>query len=244
MQTTFNLRRFGKLLRHDLLRCRPRYGQVGGTIIGGMLFPTLMVLVQFLMGREEYSGQSLAMYRLLLAILYPLGMSVIQPFQLYSQVAKPGQGIYYALLPASKSEKYWCMLLMTLVVVPVITMIGALALDTLLALFHVGPWQQFFWQFEVGHPVNPWLVANAVVAAALPVVVAIWLNAFRGKWVAMVAFVAWMIWLAVCVASLIVCSKWHSNKFDTLLGIAFGIQVVLLVAAIVLGRRRMDRLTY
>lgn len=244
MQSTFNLRRFGLLLRYDLHRCHPRYGEVGRTIISGIMFPTLMVLVQLLMRGELYEGSAMVVYRLCLAVGYPIGMAVIQHFQLYPQVAKPGKGIYFALLPASKSEKYLSMLLMTLVVMPAITILGALALDTLLALFHVGPWQEFFWQHEVDWTINPWIAANIAVAAALPAVVAIWINTIRSKWITLLAFLAWLLWLVVSVASMVALLRWHTNKFDTLLGIAFGIQLLALVAAIVFGRRRMDRMTY
>ena len=82
MQSTFNLRRFGKLVRHNLQVLDPRYSTVGGSLVSAPLFPVLMVLMQLLMGMGSTNyGEPL--YRLLLAVGFPFMMSFTLPGQLY-----------------------------------------------------------------------------------------------------------------------------------------------------------------
>ena len=248
MQSTFNLRRFGLLLRHDLHLCRPGYGEMFATILGGMLFPTFMVLVQWITGYGSIDAAS-PLYRLLITVGYSCAMGFAIPSQLYFQVAGKGKGrgkrrnsgVYYALLPASKGEKYWVMFLMSLLVVPVFIITGALMLDTLLALFHVGPWQQFFWQIgPIKYPINPWFTANLVAFEVLAVAVALWVNAIRNNWITLVAvLILFGLMFLVVAGSLALVVEFAPFQVAI-----FALQLVMLAAAILLGRRRLNRITY
>lgn len=244
MQSTFNLRRFGKLVRHNLQVLHPRYSTVGGSLVSAPLFPVLMVLMQLLMGMGTTNyGEPL--YRLLLAVGFPFMMSFTLPGQLYSPQPKKGRGIYFALLPASKAEKYWSMYLVSVVIVPGVLAAGALALDTLIALCHVGPWQQFFWQIgPLKHPFTPWMLANMAVAILLCMAGVLWLSAFRNKVVVALGWIGALVWMtAGCLGQLVI---WHEVAHGNVrwMAIFLAVQLAMLALVVWLGRRKLDRMTY
>ena len=60
--------------------------------------------------------------------------------------------IYYAMLPASKAEKFCSALLFSLIVCPLAVYLGSLVLDVFLTVVPFGPWQEWIWQGEMGFP--------------------------------------------------------------------------------------------
>lgn len=64
--------------------------------------------------------------------------SLIAPFRLYGECNKGKEGIYFAMLPASKLEKYLSMIIHCIVVVPLLVLGGSIAVDSLLWLLPFG----------------------------------------------------------------------------------------------------------
>lgn len=241
-QSTFNLRRFLRLVRHDLQLCDPRYSVQGASMLSAVLFPVLMVVMQTLLSNESNAGEPL--YRLLLAVNFPIFWGLTLPANIFFHADKKDRGAYFALLPASKCEKYWSMFLVSLVIVPAVLVVGSLAVDTLVALFRVGPWQRFFWQVgPLVHPFPLWFAPIVAALAVLAVAVSIWIASFRSKALAATALIAFFLWLGASVGTMVV--LWDkSSAPQWLLPAFFLVQLAMAALMVFVGRRRLDRLEY
>ncbi len=242
MQSTFNLRRFSRLVRHDLQLLDPRYSVQGASMLSAVLFPVMMVVMQTLLGYESNAGSPF--YRLLLAVGFPLFWGLKLPASIFFRADKKNRGLYFALLPASKCEKYWSMFIVSLVVVPTVLTLGSLLLDTLLALFRIGPWQQFAWQIEPMHrPITPWIPRNAVAMLLSVMAAAIWAGTFRNKVASAAVWIAILAWSVFSSLGLLL--LWgEMGMGDTALAAFFVAQFLLFALMAFVGRRRLDRLAY
>ena len=246
MSPTFDPRRFLRLVRHDLQLLHPRYSTQGASMLSAVLFPVMMVIVMTLFG-DDPELHSSPLYRLLLCLGFPLFHSVTIPYStisLQQEKGKKNRGIYFALLPASKCEKYWSMFIVSLVVVPTVLVLGTLLLDTLLALFRIGPWQQFAWQVgPLIHPVPYWLPLLVLMLPPLAVASAIWTATFRSKALVFLAWMALLLWLGASVGTTL--ALWGKPTVPQwILPAYFALQLALFALMVFLGRRRLDRMTY
>ena len=247
MKDAFDMRRFLRLVRHDLQLLHPRYSTQGASMLSAVLFPVMMVIVMTLVG-DDPELHSSPLYRLLLCLGFPLFHSVTIPYStisLQQEKGKKNRGIYFALLPASKCEKYWSMFIVSLVVVPAVLVFGSLLLDTLLALFRIGPWQQFAWQIgPLIHPVPYWMPLLVLVLPLVAVAFAIWTATFRSK---ALAFFGWMmallLWLGASVGTMF--ALWGRPTVPQWIPPAIlALQLALFALVVFLGRRRLDRMAY
>lgn len=74
--------------------------------------------------------------------------SMVSPSRMYRTCNLPKEGIYFAMLPASKLEKYLSMLLYTIIVCPLLCLFGSIVLDYFLALLPFGPYSKWLWQTD------------------------------------------------------------------------------------------------
>ena len=246
MRDAFDIRRFLRLVRHDLQLLHPRYSTQGASMLSAVLFPVMMVIVMTLVG-DDPELHSSPLYRLLLCLGFPLFHSVTIPYStisLQQEKGKKNRGIYFALLPASKCEKYWSMFIVSLVVVPTVLTLGSLLLDTLLALFRIGPWQQFAWQVgPLIHPVPYWMLLLVLMLPPLAVVSAIWTATFRSKAQAFLGLMALVLWLGASVGTMF--ALWGRPTVPQWIPPAIlALQLALFALVVFLGRRRLDRMTY
>ena len=193
MSQTFDIKRFGKMLRHDVRRCSPTYGTVGPMMISLVLFVPLMTLVNSVTETMDVD----ASYRLSMMTMITLFDVASLPLQLYANIDKKkrNSGIYYAMLPASKLEKYLSIAILSLVVVPVAVMAVNVALDTLLVAVHAPYYSQYLWQSGL----VSWLTLPVLVNCLLVFVGAtlgfIFANVIKSSgWRNVVSFLLWM-WL-------------------------------------------------
>lgn len=193
MNNSFDIKRFGKMLRHDVRRCSPSYGVVGPMMISLVLFVPLMTLVNSVTETMDVD----ASYRLAMMTMITLFGAASLPLQLYANIDKKkrNSGIYYAMLPASKLEKYLSIAILSLVVVPVAVMAVNVALDTLLVAVHAPYYSQYLWQSGL----VSWLTLPVLVNCLLVFVGAtlgfIFANGIKSSgWRNVVSFLLWM-WL-------------------------------------------------
>ena len=73
---------------------------------------------------------------------------MVTPSRMYRTCNLQKEGIYYAMLPASKLEKYLSMLLFTIVVCPLLCFLGGMVLDYFLTLLPFGPYNKWLWQTD------------------------------------------------------------------------------------------------
>lgn len=134
----FSWQRFGKVVRHDLGTLPSQYGVI---LLVLTLLPTAVwLLVMTFNGLQPTSVPPLVR-RVLLAVTVQLA-ACLTPARLYRTCNMPHEGIYFAMLPASKLEKFLSVLLFTLVICPLMVLCGTLAVDTLLTLLPFGPFHE------------------------------------------------------------------------------------------------------
>ena len=129
MSLSFDIRRFGKLVRHDVCRCSPRFSAVGSMLISSLFFVPVMVLSQIVTGTAYGAG-----YRLVLIVAESVAMASQIPMLLYTYVTqkKKRGDLYFAMLPASKLEKYLSIVLLSMVIVPLALVGASIVIDSLL----------------------------------------------------------------------------------------------------------------
>ena len=139
MNNTFNINRFGKILKHDGLNFFPNLILALAIL---WAIPVIIYLFAALMPTDETKDAFDAMSRIdLISTLTSIAL-IIAPARLYRYCNDSRKGIGYAMLPASALEKFLSMVFYCVVVTPIIYVAGALAIDSILALFH-GPYEGF-----------------------------------------------------------------------------------------------------
>ena len=139
MNNTFNINRFGKILKHDGLNFFPNLIL---TLAILWAIPVIVYLFAALMPTHDINDAFDAISRIdLISTLTNIAI-IIAPARLYRYCNDSRKGINYAMLPASTLEKFLSMIIYCVIVTPIIYVAGALAIDSILALFH-GPYEGF-----------------------------------------------------------------------------------------------------
>ena len=138
MNNTLNINRFGKILKHDGLNFFPNLIL---TLAILWAIPVIVYLFAALMPTDEKDAFDAFSRVDLISTLANIAI-IIAPARLYRYCNDSRKGIGYAMLPASTLEKFLSMILYCVIVTPIIYVAGALAIDSILALFH-GPYEGF-----------------------------------------------------------------------------------------------------
>ena len=139
MNNTFNINRFGKILKHDGLNFFPNFILALAIL---WAIPVVIYLFTILMPTEETIHIYNAMSRVsIIDFLLKIAI-IIAPAILYKTCNDSRKGIGYAMLPASTLEKFLSMVIFCVIVTPIIYLAGALAIDSILALIN-GPYEGF-----------------------------------------------------------------------------------------------------
>ena len=138
MNNTFNINRFGKILKHDGLNFFPNLIL---TLAILWAIPVIVYLFAALMPTDEKDAFDAFSRVDLISTLANIAI-IIAPARLYRYCNDSRKGIGYAMLPASTLEKFLSMVFYCVVVTPIIYVAGALAIDSILALFQ-GPYEGF-----------------------------------------------------------------------------------------------------
>ena len=149
MSNTFDFNRFKKVLARDFHATYSRFGLA-------ILIIVLLPIASWMMGLVTMSGEDSYYYgdyfceaiRIRNFILGLFVAVAIAPGIIYKSCNLKGRGNYFALMPASVTEKYFSMFLYCCIVVPVVVVFGTLFVGTLLTLFPFGPFKEYFWQFD------------------------------------------------------------------------------------------------
>ena len=139
MNNTFNINRFGKVLKHDGLNFFPNIILALAII---WAIPVIMYLFTCLMPTDDTNQIYSPFSRIDLISTLSTIVLIIAPARLYRYCNDPRKGIGYAMLPASTLEKFLSMVFYCIIVTPIIYIAGALAIDSILAIFH-GPYEGF-----------------------------------------------------------------------------------------------------
>ena len=138
MNNTLNINRLGKTLKHDGLNYFPNMGLTLAILFA---IPVVYYLFVSLMPGEEDRVVDAFSRITFITILTKVAL-ILAPARLYRYCNDPRKGIGYAMLPASTLEKFISMLFYCVIVTPILYIAGALAIDSILALFN-GPYDEF-----------------------------------------------------------------------------------------------------
>lgn len=142
MNNTFDWNRFRKLVAMDLRSIWAKFGMTLLIItllpIAAWLLFTVLAGTSFPIAPEFRWAEILG-----LALL----CACMAPSRMYRTCNLPKEGIYFAMLPASKLEKYLSMWLICGVVCPLLCLAGGVVLDLLLSVVP-GCYSGYFWQLD------------------------------------------------------------------------------------------------
>ena len=145
MNNTFDWTRFCKVVRKDFNNI---WRNAGTSLLIITLLPILAWLLWWaLSGIEEMPAIAPEVRWCFIAGSVLLA-AMVSPSRMYRTANLQKEGIYFAMLPASKLEKYMSMLIFTIVVCPLLCFLGGMVLDYFLTLLPFGPYNKWLWQTD------------------------------------------------------------------------------------------------
>ena len=139
--------RFCKVVAKDFRNMWPMFGT---TMIILAALPFAAWLMMYVFGGRDATMP--ADLRLIMIETVAYIAAIMAPSRMYRTWNLRNEGIYYAMLPASKAEKFCSALLFSLIVCPLAVYLGSMGLDVFLTVVPFGPWQEWIWQGEMGFP--------------------------------------------------------------------------------------------
>ena len=147
MNNKFDWNRFCKVVNKDFRNMWPMFGT---TMLILAVLPFAVWLFMAVLGGSEVSMPP--DIRLLMVEGVAYLAAIMAPSRMYRTWNLRNEGIYYAMLPASKLEKFCSAILFSIIVCPLAVYLGGMALDIVLTALPFGPWQDWLWQGEMGFP--------------------------------------------------------------------------------------------
>jgi hypothetical protein len=129
MNNTFNIKRFGNVVRRDGMSY---FQNFGWTLIVLWALPVIMWFLTYI-SMETFDTGIISNRDTKISILMWLSLMIV-PSRLYKNYNDSRKGVVLAMTPASSLEKFLSMILYCTVITPIIYLIGALFIDTILAL--------------------------------------------------------------------------------------------------------------
>ena len=262
MSNTFDFNRFKKVIARDFHATYSRFGL-------GILIIVLLSIAAWLWGwvtmrefsdlemsedyYDEYYTLMYNFHRLRYFILGVFVAVAIAPGIIYKSCNLKGRGNYFALLPASITEKYLSMFMYCSIAVPVVVVFGTLLLDTLLTLLPFGPYKVYFWKCYNYWFMGDWLIWAILVPIALLLLTSA-VFMFTNTVFKRAKFIKTMLWLMlvgfVLMIVMVLSADWWINwlpKFDEDIFIVIVFIVFPLILASVfqfLTYRRLKKMQY
>ena len=129
MNNTFNINRFGNLVRRDGMSYFSNYGW---TLVVLWALPVILWFLTYI-SMETFDTGIISTRDTKISTLMWLSLMIV-PSRLYKNYNDSRKGVILAMTPASSLEKFLSMILYCVVITPIIYLIGALFIDTILAL--------------------------------------------------------------------------------------------------------------
>ena len=145
MNNTFEWSRFCKVVRKDFSNI---WQNAGTSLLIITLLPILAWLLWWALSGIEEMRAIVPEVRWCFIAGSVILAAMVSPSRMYRTSNLQKEGIYYAMLPASKLEKYVSMLLFTIVVCPLLCFLGGMVLDYFLTLLPFGPYDKWLWQTD------------------------------------------------------------------------------------------------
>ena len=145
MNNTFEWSRFCKVVRKDFSNI---WQNAGTSLLIITLLPILAWLLWWALSGIEEIPAIVPEVRWCFIAGSVMLAAIVSPSRMYRTSNLQKEGIYFAMLPASKLEKYLSMLLFTIVVCPLLCFLGGMVLDYFLTLLPFGPYDKWLWQTD------------------------------------------------------------------------------------------------
>ena len=146
MNNTFDWQRFCLVVKKDLHNLWPMFGTT-------MLILAVLPFALWLLLTVFSSDTSMPPDgRLIMIGGVTMLTAFMTPSRLYRTWNLRNEGIYFAMLPASKLEKFCSAVLYSLIICPLAVYLGSMVLDLFLTLLPFGPWRDWLWQGMMGFP--------------------------------------------------------------------------------------------
>ena len=145
MNNTFEWIRFCKVVRKDFSNI---WQNAGTSLLIITLLPILAWLLWWALSGIEEIPAIVPEVRWCFIAGSVMLAAIVSPSRMYRTSNLQKEGIYFAMLPASKLEKYLSMLLFTIVVCPLLCFLGGMVLDYFLTLLPFGPYDKWLWQTD------------------------------------------------------------------------------------------------
>lgn len=129
MNNTFNINRFGNVVRRDGMSYFSNYGW---TLVVLWALPVILWFLTYI-SMETFDTGVISNRTTTISTLMWLSLMIV-PSRLYKNYNDSRKGVILAMTPASSLEKFLSMILYCVVITPIIYLIGALLIDTVLAL--------------------------------------------------------------------------------------------------------------
>ena len=146
MNNKFEWNRFCKVVNKDFRNMWPMFGT---TMIILAVLPFAVWLFMTVLGVDVPLDPA---FRLMMIQGVAYIAAMMAPSRMYRTWNLRNEGIYYAMLPATKLEKYISALLFSLVVCPLAVYLGSFVLDMFLTALPFGAWEDWLWESKVGFP--------------------------------------------------------------------------------------------
>lgn len=139
MNNTFDWNRFCEVVKKDFRNMWPLFGRT--MLILALLPMTLWLLtVVFPGGMPIPSDLRLWMLKLVATLAACMTAS-----RMYRTWNLQGEGIYFAMLPASRLEKFLCAILYSVLICPLMVFFGSALVDTFLTALPFGGYEEWIW---------------------------------------------------------------------------------------------------
>ena len=145
MNNTFEWSRFCKVVRKDFSNI---WQNAGTSLLIITLLPILAWLLWWALSGIEEIPAIVPEVRWCFIAGSVMLAAIVSPSRMYRTSNLQKEGIYFAMLSASKLEKYLSMLLFTIVVCPLLCFLGGMVLDYFLTLLPFGPYDKWLWKTD------------------------------------------------------------------------------------------------
>ena len=135
MSNTFNFKRFNKVLAFDWKRFIRNFGI---TLLVWISMPVMFWVTSLVF---DFELENWVRVFIILGLIVITVMSA--PSRIYGKVNLPREGVGFAMLPATSSEKFFSMFIYCSLLTPFLTLVGAWIVDSLMTLLPFGGFKEF-----------------------------------------------------------------------------------------------------
>ncbi|MDY5968932.1 MAG: hypothetical protein SPJ13_02800 [Bacteroidales bacterium] len=178
----FDSHRFKMVLAKDLRSSWPLFRTSFLIICAIPVVFWLFNLVLGDTGRTEFSP----LFRRITIYVTMILIAIMAPSRIYRTVNLPNEGIYYAMLPASRTEKFWSQILTCYILIPLSALLAGIIIDLLLTLLPFGAYVDWIWHYWPSLTDETRLMENLGIQKPL-------LDIFGNFWMMFIGYVSFLL---------------------------------------------------